>query len=136
MTCVQRVKGPEQSERAIRNEGGFGDQSVGRPLRPANSVWQCTYADLPSVRPWSPRSSDRDSARTTGASPAATSRARNSAGEAVDNWWITSAALHQLLARIRPALVKIGDFPRGDAQTPLDRHGLPAIPVTKGVVAG
>jgi hypothetical protein len=136
MTRVQRVKGPEQSERAIRNEGGFGDQSVGRPLRPAKSLRQRTYADLPSVCPWSPRSSERDSTRTTGASPAAISRARNSAGEAVESWWITIAALHQLLTRIRPALVKVGDFPRGDAQTPLDRHGLPAIPMTKGVVAG
>ena len=50
MTRVQRVKGPEQSERAIRNEGGFGDHSVGRPLRPAKSVWQCAYADLPAAR--------------------------------------------------------------------------------------
>ena len=45
-------------------------------------------------------------------------------------------ALHHLLARIRPALVKIGDFPCGDAQPPLDRHGIPAIPMAKGMVAG
>lgn len=47
-----------------------------------------------------------------------------------------SNALHHLLARIRPALVKVGDFPRGDAQPPLDRHGIPAIPMAKGMVAG
>jgi hypothetical protein len=49
---------------------------------------------------------------------------------------IMGNALHHLLARIRSAIVEVGDFPRGDAQTPLDRHGLPAIPVAKGVVAG
>ena len=47
-----------------------------------------------------------------------------------------SDALHHLLARIRSAFVKVGDFPRGDAQPPLDRHGVPAIPMAKGMVAG
>jgi len=49
---------------------------------------------------------------------------------------IMGNALHHLLTRIRSVLVEVGDFPRGDAQAPLDRHGRPAIPVTKGVVAG
>jgi hypothetical protein len=49
---------------------------------------------------------------------------------------IMGKALHHLLARVRSVLVEVGDFPRGDAQAPLDRHGLPAIPVAKGVVAG
>jgi len=49
---------------------------------------------------------------------------------------IMGNALHHLLARTRSALVEVGDFPRGDAQASLDRHGLPAIPVAKGVVAG
>ena len=46
-----------------------------------------------------------------------------------------SDALHHLLARIRSALVKVGDFPRGDAQPPLDRHAIPAIPMAKGQFA-
>ena len=49
---------------------------------------------------------------------------------------LLSDALHHLLARIRSAFVKVGDFPRGDAQPPLDTHGIPAIPMAKGMVAG
>jgi hypothetical protein len=48
----------------------------------------------------------------------------------------TANPSHHLLTRIRSVLVEVGDFPRGDAQPPLDRHGLPAIPVAKSVVAG
>ena len=46
-----------------------------------------------------------------------------------------SDVLHHLLARIRSALVKVGDFPRWDAQPPLDRHAIPAIPMAKGQFA-
>ena len=45
------------------------------------------------------------------------------------------AQSHHLFASIRPAFVQVGNLPGRSTQAFLHGHGLPAIPVAKGVVA-